>query len=504
VWLVKLKNQGKFAVGIAVVQIPVMMFAGIIAGSYMGFSSVQALSLGAVLSGASTAVVLAVLKSNNVLDRDKMDVLVLVMVIEDITQVILISILTPMMKGENMSTDSLIVLILSIAFFMIVCFTIGLKIIPRLIDWVYDRSNNELISLLCIGMLFVFALLANTVGLSVAIGAFIAGVIVGMTRPKHVVEEFVDPLKSLFMAMFFISVGMEVSVDSLIDNIPMIATLYILFAVCMFVAVNIGYWVASGDPRTGWISAISMCTMGEFAFIISKLALENNVFDQSFYSSVIGTAILSMILLPFLVRFSPRTYEFVHAKLPSPLRRLFIRATRQRDFLMHGLTVTSQRTKERFNKGLTNTAFLITLISLIEIIFFYIYDPISVWLAHNIGSDEHTWRIVILFFNILILLEPCVRLARFMRLTIYIIDRGKGRQPGTDAPMKYEYFSSLIVGAIITVVIVIIIPNKLGVTIHLILGAVILLLALSYGYRAKSAKKNAEMATAAATDERKE
>ena len=115
----KMKIQGKFAIAIAIIQIPVMLFSGLIAGSAMGYNTVQAITLGAVLSGASTAVVLAVLKANDVLDQGKMDILVLVMVIEDISQVIMLSVLTPMMKGESMSTDDMIVLILSIALFMV-------------------------------------------------------------------------------------------------------------------------------------------------------------------------------------------------------------------------------------------------------------------------------------------------------------------------------------------------------------------------------------------------
>ena len=327
----KLKVQGKFAISIAIVQIPVMMFAGIIAGTMMGFSTVQAMAFGAILSGASTAVVLAVLKANQVLDQDKMDILIIVMIIEDITQVVLISILTPMMQGEDMSTDSLIVLIIYIVVFMVGSFTLGLKVIPKVIDWFYEHSNDELICLLCMGLLFAFALLANTIGLSVAIGAFLTGVMVGMSRPKHVVEHFVDPLKTLFMAMFFISVGMEVSVDSLMDNIPSIVLYYAFFATFMFIAVNIGYWVANGDSRTGWVSAFSMCTMGEFAFIISKQALDYEVFDQSIYSSIVGAAIVSMIVLPFLVRSSDRTFVLAGKICPGFLKRAGGSITRQRD-----------------------------------------------------------------------------------------------------------------------------------------------------------------------------
>ena len=485
----KLKTQGRFAIIIAIIQIPVMLFAGMIVGSLMGFGSVQAITFGAILSGASTAVVLAVLKMNNVLSQEKMDILVLVMIIEDISQVVMISILTPMMKGENMSTDALIVLVLSIAFFMLACFIIGLRIVPRILDWVYERSNDELISLFCMGLLFVFALLANTIGLSVAIGAFLTGVMVGMSRPKHVVEHFVEPLKTLFMAMFFISVGMEVSIESLGQNIPMIISIYVLFAVCMFIAVNIGYWVANGDPRTGWISAFSMCTMGEFAFIISKQALDYQVFDNALYSSIVGAAIVSMIMLPFLVGSSDKSYNALMKVCPKPLKSLGGSMTEQRDLFYHGLSVTSVRTKERFQKNLTNSAFLVLLIVCIEIAFFFIYDPLSSWLAKNIGSDEYTWRIAILFANIAILLEPCVRLAKFLRFTLYMIEKGKshaleqGRETGKRSPKAYEYFSSLAVGAAMTVIIVIIVPNGISDYVHILVLMAVLAVTVGIQYR---------------------
>ena len=469
----RLRTQGKFAVLIAIIQIPVMLFSGIIAGSFLGYNSVQSITLGAILSGASTAVVLAVLKSNEVLDKGKMEILILVMIIEDISQVIMISILTPMMKGEDLSTDGMITLIISIVLFMVLCFTLGLKIVPKILNWFYERTNDELISLLCIGILFVFALLAQSIGLSVAIGAFLTGVMVGMSKPKHVVEQFVDPLKTLFMAMFFISVGMEVSIDSLSQNIPTILMFYGIFAVCMFIAVNTGYWVANGDTRNGWVSAMAMCTMGEFAFIISKQALDYGVFDQSFYSSIIGAAIVSMIVLPVLVRTSEKTYNVANRICPSPLRKLGAFATKQRDLLYHGLAVISYKSKDNFSKGLTNAFFLVILIVIIEITFFCLYDPLSAWLTDNYGMGNYDWRVVILFANVIILLEPCRRLAKFLRFALYIMEKGRDHLESMShskpkAPIVYEYFSTLTVGAMMTMAITIIVPNGMDNLIHVI------------------------------------
>ena len=479
--ITKLKIQGKFGIVIAIVQVPVMLFAGIIAGSALGYDSLQSLTFGAILAGASTAVVTAVLKTNNVLEQDKVEILIIVMIIEDISQVIMISILTPMMGGSNMSTDDLIVLILSIAIFMIASFTLGLKIVPKVINWFYDRSNDELISLLCMGLLFAFALLASQIGLSVAIGAFLTGVMVGLSRPKHVVEQYVDPLKSLFMAMFFISVGMEVTVNSLVENVPTIILFYALFAICMFLAVNAGYWFASGDPRNGWISAVSMCTMGEFAFIISKLALDYNVFDQSFYSSIIGAAILSMIMLPVLVSTSGKTYDKLYSLSPGFIRKTGGFVTEERDMMTKGLSVVSHRTKERFARRATSSAFLFMVVLIIEIVFFFVYTPLSEWLTKNFGADEYTWRLVILFVNIVVLLEPCRRIANFLRFAVYLIERGKDHEEGIPhregrSQKVTEYFSTLAVGAAITVTIVILVPNGLSNIVHIF----VLLLALAF------------------------
>ncbi len=488
--LSKMKLQGRFAISIAVVQIPVMLFAGIIMGTFIGMSSVQAITFGAILSGASTAVVLAVLKTNNVLSQEKMEILILVMIIEDIVQVIMISILTPMMQGEDLSTNSLVILVLSIAAFMILCFTLGLRIVPRVINWIYDRSNDESITLLCVGLLFVFALLANMIGLSVAIGAFLVGVMVGMSRPKHVVESFIDPLKTLFMAMFFISVGMEVSIDSLSENIPTILMVYAIFAAFMFTAVNIGYWVANGTSRDGWVSAFSMCTMGEFAFIISKQALDYNVFDQSMYSSVVGAAIVSMVILPFLVRYSEKTYSAAAKITPNFIKRTFGVATRQRDLLYNGLNIVSYQSKARFSRGLTSAAFLIGIIAALEVVFFFLYDPLSDWFVENFAQTSHFWRIGIMIVNLLVLLYPCIRLAKFMRFAVYLMERGRDYMDTNSMRAKRaayvtEYFSTLMVGSAIALAIVIVVPNGVYnilpyIILIAILAALILIQALKY------------------------
>ena len=478
----KLRSQGKYAIIVSAIQLPLMVLGGMLTGYLLGFNTLQSLCLGCIISGSSTAVVMAVLKSQGKLDKEDIESLILVIIIEDIGQVIMLSMLTPMLSGSGMSTDALIILIIKIAVFMVACFTIGLYIIPRIIDWCYKRANDELISLLCIGIAFLFALLANLMGLSVAIGAFLAGVFVSMAKPHHTVEGFVEPLKSVFMAMFFISVGMEVVIGTLADNIVPILVIFASFAIFKTITVYLGVWVANGDSRKGLISAISLCAMGEFAFIIAKEALSEGVVDDSFYSSVIGAALVSMICLPFMSKYSDKLYDGLTAKMPKLLARFFAWMTRRRDGVHEALRTLSTETVKSFNKGLANVYVTTILAVIIEVAFFYAYDPLCKWLVPNFGGDDFTWRIVILVVNLIVLLYPLVRLVKSLRISLYILDAGKKKiednehvKDKEDTYKFHETMSPLLLGASIDIVVVMLVPNGIDNMVHIYVSIVLLM-----------------------------
>ena len=165
----KIKEKGLFAMIVACVQLPLMLFGGMLGGMLMGFNLVQCIALGALISGSSTAVVTAVLKAQGTLDREHIEMLVLITIMEDIGQVVILSIITPVLQGGQMNGQDLMMLILNIAFFMSMCFVVGLRVVPRIIDWLSDRISDELTAILCVGLAFGLAYTANKLGLSVAI-----------------------------------------------------------------------------------------------------------------------------------------------------------------------------------------------------------------------------------------------------------------------------------------------------------------------------------------------
>ena len=474
----QLKSQGRFALIVALVQLPLMVVGGLVAGMLLGFNMLQSLCLGCIISGSSTAVVTAVLKSQGNLDKEQIDTLVLITIMEDIGQVIMLSMLTPMLQGGEMSSEALIILIIQIAVFMIACFTLGLYIVPKIIDYYYERSNNELISLLCIGGLFALCYAASVMGLSVAIGAFLMGIIVGSSRPKEAVNEFVEPLKSLFMAMFFISVGMEVTLGSLGGNIALIVIILLVFLVCKSSTVFLGYWIGNGDSRTGFISAIGLCAMGEFAFIISKEALDNNVINEGFYSAVIGAALLSMIVMPLLNRNSGQTYDRLHDRCPKSLMTFFRKLTEKRDVFYSGLNRLATETKEAFRKGFASIYYNILAIVIIEAIFYCSYDIVSAWLVKNFGQEDILWRTGILAVNFLVLLVPCIRFSKNLKFVVYIMDAVRTLDKSSDDSGKHirlhDIINPLIFGGTIDMLIIILVPNNLAAPVHIIVAAAIL------------------------------
>ena len=462
----KIREQGVFAIIVAAVQLPLMLVGGTVAGTLLGFNMVESIILGAVISGSSTAVVLAVLKSQGKVDSKQIETLVLITIMEDIGQVIILSMITPMMEGGNLNTLGIANLIISIAFFMIICFMVGLRVIPRLIDWIGGRISDELVSLLCVGLAFSLALVANLMGLSVAIGSFLMGVMVASTAKRDIVEHYVSPLKSLFMAMFFIFVGMEVSIDALMENVGLIAVFFLVFAGLKTVTVFIGYWIGNEAPRNGFVSAVSLCAMGEFAFIISKQALDAGAVTGTFYSSVIGAALVSMFVLPYLARGCGKFWDTMERISPGPLRRLCLRINEGRSRSYAAILAMSANVRKKYLAGLGYAYLSIIIIVVVELTFYYFYDTGFDWLIENVYDAPETWDFLLMSLNFWILLLPCWAIIRSLRVMMYAYSLGFKRLTGSKLgeekgrPMFYEGVNPLIAAVLLDMFVLLVFPNE--------------------------------------------
>jgi len=483
----KIRKQGLFAMEVALVQLPTMLLGGIIVGGLLGFDSIQSICLGAIISGSSTAVVLAVMGTHNLLNSDQKATLILVLIMEDIGQVIILSVITPMMAGSEMDAGALMVMILSIAAFMLVSIVVGLRLMPRVINWVADNVSSEVLVIFSVGLAFGMALLANYAGLSVAIGAFLMGMMIASSRKSKEIVHDIEPMKNIFMAMFFISVGMEIKLDTLIDNIPLILIIYALFAVLIITSVFIGFWLGNEKPRTGFISAIGLTVMGEFAFIIAKQALDYSVVDESFYTSVVGAALISMIILPLLAKNSGRIWDGMANHCPRPLLNMLHALDERKSSVYARIDDSSKRTRKEFESTVTRMYVFIVMCVVVEIAFMLL-TPLAInWTADHLYGDEPMWRFIILMLNVVVLYVPTYYMMANLKaiLGFSISDGYHGGMIDSSnkvATTSYKFVSTntSLLSLMIAILVIIIIPNGLGLGEHFIVLGMALVILLLY------------------------
>ena len=487
----KIRKQGLFAMGVVIIQLPLMMLGGIVAGMLLGYDMVQCICLGAIISGSSTAVVMAVLKSQKELDADHKESLVLVLIMEDIGQVIILSMITPIMASNDPSVDvnSLIVMIVSIIVFMVASIVVGLKLIPRAINWVSDNVSDEILTVFSVGLAFGMALLSIYIGLSMAIGAFLMGMMIAASRKSKDINHKIEPMRDLFMAIFFISIGMEITVSSLIDNIGTIIVLYLIFLILIVVAVFIAYWFENETCRNGFLSAVSLATMGEFAFIIASEALGFGAIDQSFYTSVVGAALLSMIILPFLSRYSPCIWDKSVEKCPRPIYATCCRLNETRERVYIRVYATSKKSRKAMYRSMTHSYINILAIAAIEIAFYFLIPVCVDWITANFGGTRDLWSIVMLMVNFAVLMMPVYHLVNNVKFLDEMIIGGARRIAKREGNLSepdaiYQRFleiNTYIMVLIIVALIVIICPNSVGLWQHLVvLGLAAIVLAVFY------------------------
>lgn len=463
----KLKRDGRFAMIVAMIQLPVMMITGYSVGTLMGYSSAASIALGAIISGSSTAVLLAVLSMQERISRETIETLVLVTVIEDIGQVIIMSMITPVFAGSSMEFDQMAILIISIVVFMLVSIVAGIKIVPRCLDWVGDNTSAEVLLMVSIGICFLMSYLAVVIGMSMAIGAFLMGVILSQSKFSREVGEKVEPMKEVFMAIFFISIGMKVTIQGFIDNIGLAIVIFVVFLVSKVVAVFLGYFAGNRSYPEAFVCALSMTSMGEFAFIISEEAYSYGVISNGFYTAVIGAAIISMVVLPLSSKGMFPVVDYVNEKQPRLLCAAGSLAYSVRADIYDKLD--SDRVGAAMRKSMRNAYFCIFLMFVIEILFVNYSSEAQRFLTELLMDQEYLGYVSFLLINFFVLAVPTTYLVRSIKFIDRVLEEASsGLMAGRDARIREKFYKGVgMVGVpfivcIIDFVILALVPGPFG------------------------------------------
>ncbi|WP_400207870.1 cation:proton antiporter [Methanomethylophilus alvi] len=495
--LKKLRKMGSFAIMVVMIQVPLMLFGGYLLGMlFLGLDSLQAIIFGAIISGSSTAVVTIVLKDQDRLTHAEVETVILITVVEDVAQVIILSAISPMMTGEAMSAESIVWMLLTIIVFMVAAIGLGLLFIPKLLDWIGEKMSDEIILIVALGLCFCMAWLSTLVGLSMAIGAFMMGVIVSQAKPAKIIEHDIRPMKDIFMMMFFISIGLEIRPESLVDNIAIILIIYMIYFVLKCSSVLLAYFVGNKPMRMSFYSSISLVAMGEFAFIISKEAYDANIISPDFYAAVVGSALMTMILLPIIDSKSEKICDTVQNKSPQFMVNGFLKLEKMRSNFYAKLSLASKTTRANFRTRVTYTYFEVMLLAIVEICVYIMTPFLAEFLYDNTSEAITTYysTMIIMIANFVVLIPIIYRLVfnfKFIERVMLDSERkaaeaGSGNiQSRTAKIMKYLVeMNAWILIIAIDFLIILIMPNEVSLLDHFVVaGAGTLFVAIAYTLR---------------------
>ena len=300
--IAKIKSIGKIAVGIASLELFLSLGVIFLIATSIGFSFMDSLFFAAALSISSTAIIIKILEDMGKIKKESTVLVLGILIIEDIIAVILIASLQSVALAGTVSYESVITVSAIAAALIVGTLTIGAKIIPRLVDRVASTEHREILLLSVLGLCFGYALLSNLVGLSVGIGAFLAGVLVAESRSSEVSKILTSPIKDMFVAIFFVSVGALMDISQ-IQNYIFIALAFIAISIIVkFGGTMLGGFIFRQGKKTMLRSSLTLSPRGEFSIIIVKVGVDMGVVSSFLFPLIGIISIITAFITPFMIR----------------------------------------------------------------------------------------------------------------------------------------------------------------------------------------------------------
>lgn len=321
----KLVNSGASAVATALIIVSSMMGIGYIVGYAMGFSSINCLFLGGMLSMSSTTIILKAFNDLGLRHQKFASQVLAVLIVEDLFAVVMMVILSSIAAGSSVQGSELFYSIAKLVFFLVIWFLVGVYVLPSLLRKVDRFLNSETLLVVSMGLCLGMAVFSVICGFSLALGAFVMGSILAGTSFAERIEHVVTPVKDLFGAVFFISVGMMVNPTVIAQYWPSILLLSIVVICGMIVFGTFGMLVTGQTLRVAIQSGFSLTQIGEFAFIIATLGMSLGVLDSSLYPIIVAVSVLTTFTTPMFIKMSVPAYNFIERHLPARLRFLIDR-----------------------------------------------------------------------------------------------------------------------------------------------------------------------------------
>lgn len=303
----------------ALIQCSAMVWIGFVTGRAFGWTAMEGLFAGAVIAISSTTIIAKAFGEQNIGGRLR-DLVIGILIVEDLIAIFLMAMLTAVASGHGLSAMDLATTLGRLGAFLVGLLAVGFVVVPRLIRAILRLQRPETTVVASIGLCFAIALLAQQFGYSVALGAFLAGSLVAESGEGKEIEHRIEPVKDVFAAIFFVSVGMMIDPALIAQHWLAILTFTLVVILGKVASVSLGVFLTGGGPRLAVQSGMSLAQIGEFSFIIAGLGLTLGATRDFLYPVAVSVSAITTLTTPFLIRASGPVAESIDSRLPRSIQ----------------------------------------------------------------------------------------------------------------------------------------------------------------------------------------
>ena len=315
----KILKMGASPVISAITIIFCMMMLGIVVGHVFGWGKMDCIFLGGMLAMSSTTIIYKAFDDLGLRQQQFAGMVMSVLILEDILAIVMMVMLSALASGSDMGGGQLLQSVMRIGFFLILWLVVGIFAIPLFLRRVRRLINNEVLLIVALGLCCAMAVFSTKVGFSSAFGAFIMGSILAETIEAERIEKLVEPVKNLFGAVFFVSVGMLVDPKILVEYAIPILCLVLTIIVGQSLFGTISFMLGGQSLKSAMRCGFSMAQIGEFSFIIASLGLSLGVIGDFLSPVVVAVSVITTFLTPYMIRLATPAYNNLEKRLPGKL-----------------------------------------------------------------------------------------------------------------------------------------------------------------------------------------
>jgi Kef-type K+ transport system membrane component KefB len=323
--LKRLRKIGITVITAAALEILIMIGIGFQLGLALGWDPLPSTLLGAMLSVASTMIIIRSLKESGGLDNEKARLVIGLLIVEDFAAVLILAAVSGIVSTGTISAKDIGELVLKMGIFVAASIVFGLALIPRLVDYVGRQRSGELLVITVLGLCFTMAVFARWIGMSEAIGAFVMGVIVSESKHIGDVVRKIEPIRDLFGAIFFISVGMLATQDpSLFIDVKFLLTaaaIIVVFILAKMFSCTLSTFICGFGARNSFQAGLSMIAIGEFTLMIASVAIGASQIpsELNLYPTIVLVTTATALVVPYSVRYTDKATRALEGIAPKSI-----------------------------------------------------------------------------------------------------------------------------------------------------------------------------------------